>query len=329
MRSVAIMVVVTIAGSALVAQDSKSEAECRAHLQRLGAAVRAYQMIHDGKKATKLSDLYYDGLVDRLSDFTCPDSGTTIVAPTDIDARTDYTLDPAPDGTGALVRERTARHQENQPLAVFADGTVKPTAAATPADAPPVRPPAPPPTPTPPPAVVTPPAVVAPTAAAVRPPSTPSPRPIAPYVHSRRGFGLTPPAGWTIDDAGGRVDLQMKSERGDEVFEVSMVASPPIAPAAFAAQWESANVGPGKTYKVRVRQDQLTVDGRPAHAAVYFGETTIGKAVFVSTDDGVFVVTAVFKSSTFTAGESEFDRMVRSIVLPGHHARVPLVLSDH
>src|SRR5262245_38335880 len=110
------------------AEDTGPDAVCRAHLKRLGAAVRAYRLIHEDKNPGKLSDLYLEGLVESFGDFACPASGVTIAAASEIDAKTDYTLEPVPDVKDVIVHEKTARHDSGSILAVFADGTIKPIA---------------------------------------------------------------------------------------------------------------------------------------------------------------------------------------------------------
>ncbi len=105
------------------------ETVCRAHLRNLGAAVKAYELVHNKQAPTKLSALYLEGWADSYGDFVCPASGTSITLTTDIDTKSDYEL-----GTGdILVREKAARHG-GKALAVFADGTIKqieaPAAAA-------------------------------------------------------------------------------------------------------------------------------------------------------------------------------------------------------
>jgi|GEM_PF-5843227 len=112
------------------AEEADPEAACRAHLQKLGGAVRAYRLIHDGKDPAKLSDLYNESLVESLGDFACPASGTKIAAAADIDAKSDYTLQPLPGSKDMLVREKTARHPSGM-LAGFADGSIKAVGAPT------------------------------------------------------------------------------------------------------------------------------------------------------------------------------------------------------
>ncbi len=148
--------------SAVVVRGAEdSENVCRTHLRHLGGALKAYKLLHEDKAPTKLSELYLEGLTDSLGDFNCPASGTTIATAAEIDAKSDY----EPGSGDILVREKLAHHGD-KPLAILADGSIKPidstktaetapakpaaNAAAVPAvteTTPPVPAPAPPPTP--------------------------------------------------------------------------------------------------------------------------------------------------------------------------------------
>ena len=55
-----------------LAQEPNSDALRRGQLKHMGGALRAYQIIHDGKSPAKLSDLYREGLAESLSDFVRP-----------------------------------------------------------------------------------------------------------------------------------------------------------------------------------------------------------------------------------------------------------------
>ena len=55
----------------LRAQDP-AEAECREHLQLLGAACARFLSITEGKPPARMSDLYKQGIVFDLEAFTCP-----------------------------------------------------------------------------------------------------------------------------------------------------------------------------------------------------------------------------------------------------------------
>ncbi|MGH8501769.1 MAG: hypothetical protein ACREVE_04730 [Gammaproteobacteria bacterium] len=111
-----------------VIKSADIDTDCRADLRSLGAAMLAYRVIHDDKNPTKLSDLYYDGLVESLGDFTCVAAGAETAS--EIDAKTDYTLEPLPDVQDLLVREKAPREGANEVLAIFADGSIKPVAVA-------------------------------------------------------------------------------------------------------------------------------------------------------------------------------------------------------
>lgn len=106
------------------------EAGCRSRLRNLGGAISAYRLIHENKPPAKLSDLYLDGLVTSLEDFICPASGSSIKTDSEIDAKSDYTLEPAAGAKDMFVREKTARHG-GAPLAIFADGSIKPVGATS------------------------------------------------------------------------------------------------------------------------------------------------------------------------------------------------------
>jgi hypothetical protein len=138
----------------LVFADGSSDDVSRTRLESLGAAVRAYRMINGDKNPAKLSDLYYSGLVDDPADFASPVSGTKIDSRADIDAKTDYTLDPLPGVADLVVRENKPEPGKSTLLVALADGTVKEvpapggsagTGSSTVAAVPPSQAPAPPP----------------------------------------------------------------------------------------------------------------------------------------------------------------------------------------
>lgn len=109
----------------LALAEEGGDIECRVHLKKLGNAVRAYKLIHDDAKPAKLSDLFLDGLVTSLGDFTCPASGTAIADSAGIDAKSDYTFESLPGAAGLVVREKKPNHAQASVLALLADGTVK------------------------------------------------------------------------------------------------------------------------------------------------------------------------------------------------------------
>lgn len=170
----ALSVLLLVAG-AVVAAGPAAEPACRVNLERLGAAVRAYRLIHDGRSPARLSELFLEGLVNDLGQFACPASGRAPPGrPEDIDAGSSYVLaEPGPGGGGreCLVKEKASAHAAGRVLAAFADGTVdfvagEGAASVPPAAPPPVTPPPPPvagpPVTPPPPATNAPPAVPAP-----------------------------------------------------------------------------------------------------------------------------------------------------------------------
>src|SRR5690348_5666961 len=108
-----------------LAQEPNSDAIRRGQLKHLGGAVKAYQIIHDGKSPAKLSDLYHEGLAENLSDFVRPGSHTLITIESEIDQKSDYTLESMPDTKDLLVREKSPSDADGKVLGVFADGTIK------------------------------------------------------------------------------------------------------------------------------------------------------------------------------------------------------------
>lgn len=122
------------------AEDTPVSGARRDRLKHLGGAIRAYGILHENKPPAKLSDLYHDGLADKLSDFVCPGSGTTITSEAEIDAKSDYTMEPLADAKEMIVREKNPLPGANTVLAIFTDNSIKSlpvsagsTAAATPA----------------------------------------------------------------------------------------------------------------------------------------------------------------------------------------------------
>jgi hypothetical protein len=112
------------------AQDDSAR---RAQIKHLGGAVKAYGILHENKLPAKLSDLYRDGLADKLGDFVAPGSGTTITSDAEIDAKGDYTMEPLGDKKDMLVREKTPAKGGSTVLAIFADGKIEalPVSGAT------------------------------------------------------------------------------------------------------------------------------------------------------------------------------------------------------
>jgi hypothetical protein len=133
------LALVTLAVSSW-AEDAPVSAARRDHLKHLGGAIKAYGILHENKPPAKLSDLFHDGLADKLSDFVCPGSGTTISSEAEIDAKSDYTLEPLAGAKEMIVREKNPLPGATTVLAIFTDSSIKSlpvsggsTAAATPA----------------------------------------------------------------------------------------------------------------------------------------------------------------------------------------------------
>lgn len=142
--------------------------------------------------------------------------------------------------------------------------------------------------------------------------SSVSPRPSPMYVHPRAGFGMTPPAGWVIDDGVAGLEVRMTSARGPGTIEVASSAGARPDPARAAATWAAANVGIGKPYRVQTREDRLMIDGAPALAVIYSSGTAFRKTVYIADNDRLVTVTAVFPSEAFVAGEAAFDQLLRT-----------------
>jgi Double zinc ribbon len=112
--------------SALVAfgEEPNSDAVRRGQLKHLGGAVKAYQIIYAGKSPAKLSDLYREGLAESFSEFVRPGSPTFITVDSEIDEKSDYTLESMPDTKDLLVREKSPG-PDGAILGVFANGAIK------------------------------------------------------------------------------------------------------------------------------------------------------------------------------------------------------------
>lgn len=94
------------------------DAECRAREERLETAVKIFRRVHGGKLPATLSDLYTEGFVQRLADFSCARSADRILARSEIDAKTAFTL-----GADGAVSEKAPHVGET---------TTKTTTAETP-----------------------------------------------------------------------------------------------------------------------------------------------------------------------------------------------------
>ncbi|HEX2750596.1 MAG TPA: hypothetical protein VHM91_21500, partial [Verrucomicrobiales bacterium] len=97
---------------------------CRQRLTRLGKAVKSYTLIYS-KKPGKLSDLYKENFITRVEDFACPASGSGLASEKEIDAKSDYTMEPLPGTSGVVVREKVPHHENGKLLAVMEDGTLR------------------------------------------------------------------------------------------------------------------------------------------------------------------------------------------------------------
>ncbi len=109
----------------LCAQEANSGAIRRGQLKHLAGAIKGYEIIHDNKAPAKLSDLYRDGLADSLGDFVRPGSGTSITVDSEIDAKSDYTMEPLPELKDLLVREKNPEPGKDKLLAIAKDGAIK------------------------------------------------------------------------------------------------------------------------------------------------------------------------------------------------------------
>ena len=99
---------------------------CRHNLGDLAQAVKSYNAAHDGKLPPKLSDLYYESYADDVTTYRCPAAPGERLKRTEIDDKSDYTLDPLPDQKGIVVRERAPHHGDKKSvLAIFEDGSIK------------------------------------------------------------------------------------------------------------------------------------------------------------------------------------------------------------
>jgi len=99
------------------------------NLKKLAAGIETYRLLYE-KRPAKLSELYYEGIVDDLRTFVCPASGTRSVLQTEIDTKGDYLLGEVGKD---LVRERGAFHTPGQAFAIFPDGTISAVTDSAPA----------------------------------------------------------------------------------------------------------------------------------------------------------------------------------------------------
>lgn len=195
----------------LLSRAEDAETVCRAHLKRIGGAVRAYRLIHENKDPARLSDLYLEGLVESYGDFVCPSSGTAITLTSEIDTKSDYTLEPLQDVKDLVAREKTPRHAGNI-LAVFADGAMRLIAMPGPQEAVSASKPAPV---SPPPATAAtqPPIVPQPATAIAQPPGPPPTTATQPVQPSQPAVvsSTTPPPAVSVGRPGVTVTTQSGS----------------------------------------------------------------------------------------------------------------------
>jgi hypothetical protein len=131
------------------------------------------------------------------------------------------------------------------------------------------------------------------------------------YVHPATGYQFVPPEGWSLNDQVTTADVQMKAQQGDGVIEItSGPVSTRLDPVSYAAGWESNAVGPGRLLRVKRAGRMMPVDGEPGYAGVYEGDGVLVKVLFVGVSDRFFVMTGIFPSTDFAAGEATFDRFV-------------------
>jgi TPR repeat protein len=226
----------------LLAQAQDDSAR-RAQIKHLGGAIKAYGILHENKPPAKLSDLYRDGLADKLSDFVCPGSGTTIASEAEIDAKCDYTLEPIGDKKDMLVREKTPVKGGNTVLAIFADGKIEalPVSGGTTATPAPSATASAMPSPTAPPATP-----VASTTPATSPSAiVASPTPIARYTSGKNDSGASNAAddyarGWQYFQGRGVVLVDIK--KAYELFERAANEGMPEAQARLADFWDAAGL---------------------------------------------------------------------------------------
>ncbi|MEI6243915.1 MAG: hypothetical protein WCQ64_02620 [Acidobacteriota bacterium] len=153
------------------------------------------------------------------------------------------------------------------------------------------------------------------TTAASAPASAPAPPAAA--AATRSGFSATPPPDWNVDRTRSDVELRMSARiSGDGTIDVSST-SPAVNgdPQTLAAAWESANVGRGKTYTVRLRSDAATIAGQRAFIGVYAGAGVYAKVAFVAAPGRGVTIIGTFLISRFMTSEPLFDQMLRTATL--------------
>jgi hypothetical protein len=128
MRSTAVLTLSLLACFIVLApaaEELPNDAARTTHLKHLAGAIKGYEIIHDGKPPAKLSDLYRDGLADSLGDFVRPGSAALPSSESEIDAKSDYTMESLPELKDVLVREKNPEPGKDKLLAIAKDGAIK------------------------------------------------------------------------------------------------------------------------------------------------------------------------------------------------------------
>ena len=149
------------------------------------------------------------------------------------------------------------------------------------------------------------------------PAAKPAPAPTAAAAATRNGFSATPPPDWNVDRTRSDVELRMSARiSGDGTIDVS-ATSPAVNgdPQTLAAAWESANVGRGKPYTVRLRSDVATIAGQRAFIGVYAGAGVYAKVAFIAAPGRGVTIIGTFLISRFMTSEPLFDQMLRTATL--------------
>jgi hypothetical protein len=150
------------------------------------------------------------------------------------------------------------------------------------------------------------------------------------YTHPRAGYAFTPPAGWTIEDAGPGDGVRLHAPGGDGLIEfASGLTGARLDPVSYAAGWQSVAVGPGKLLETKRSGGTSTLDGETSYEAVYVGKGVLSKIVFACTADRMFVISASFGADVFAPGESILARLLETVTLTSRAAaRHPRHLHD-
>jgi hypothetical protein len=137
------------------------------------------------------------------------------------------------------------------------------------------------------------------------------------HVSQRGSFRVTVPAGWILRDDQPHADVQMKTEPGDGLIEItSGPTSIRLEPVSYAAGWESVSLGGGRLRTKRGGR-QITIAGEPAYEGLYEGEGVLARVAFVGSSSRFFVLTGVFPARDFDRLEPAFDAVLRSFALGG------------